>query len=1090
MTLSIIGSGGGGGGKGGGGSQRTPVNERDSLDSIQYVSILDLVSEGEIEGLANGLQSIYFDDTPLQNPDGSFNFKDVQIVTRNGTQAQAYIPGTVGTESEKGVGVIVAQATPIVRTITDTNVDAARITINIPALRRVNSQGDQLGDECRLQISVQNNGGGYTVVIDDTIRGRTDDLFQKDYLVNIDGPFPVDIRVTRITPDSQDANTVNAFSWSSYTEIIYAKLRYPNSALLWTRAAADQFSSIPRRSFMMRGIRVQIPTNATVDPSTGRLIYSGIWNGTFGAAQWTTDPAWILWDLCVEKRFGFGDHIDSAMLTKWDFYEASKYCSELVPNGFGGTEPRFSCTAYVTTSEEAYKLINDLCSVFRAMSYWSAGAVAISQDRPADPAFEFSSANVSQEGFNYSDSSLKTRPNVAVVSFFNNDLRDIDYEVVENADSVNKYGVIRADIEAFGCISRGQANRLGKWLIYAQQEIVAFKAFPDTSIGLRPGKIIKIFDPLKAGSRRAGRVKAATTNAVTVDDTANTNLSFTAGSTLSVILPDGTVQERPITSITNGVIAVSPAFTAAPNVFSMWGIESPTLQSSLWRILTVGEEDGLTFPITAIKYDPSIYAFIENGEPLQVRDTTDLNIIPPAPDNLTGREVLFDSNGLARAKLIISWQSVPGVSQYRIRWRRENDNWTTQTVERVDYEIIDSTAGVYQIEVISIAANLRSSVSPALLTVQAFGKTAPPASPTGMNVLPIDNASAILSWDRSTELDVVLGGKVLIRHSAATTGATWEESQEIVAAAAGGQTQKQVPLLEGTYSIKFEDDSGNRSATAATAVVDLPTPQPRLLVQSYREDQETPPFSGNVTNMIYDSTLDGLILALGEFVDNLPGQWDDLAAGGNWDGLSSSKGSGEYEFGSTYDLGAVYDLNLRRYFRTTPFQVGNLWDDRQGLIDDWLSEIDDVVPDQVNAALLVRSTNDNPSGSPTWTPWREFANAIVRGRAFQFKTIATSESESQNIIIDELGCELELQQRTESSATITSGAAAYAVTYAQPFYQSPAVGVAAYNMNTGDYYTVTSQTRTGFTVSFFNSANTAVSRQFSYTAVGFGREVV
>lgn len=1085
--FSVTGSGGGGGGKsGGGGGQRTPVNERDSLDSIQYFEVLHLISEGEIDGLVDGLKSVYFDNTPLQNPDGSFNFKDVQVVVRNGTQTQSYIPGATEIENEKVVGVAVTQSTPIVRTVTNSGINAVRVTINFPAIRRINNQGDQFGDECRLQIAVQNNGGGYNTVVDDTIRGRTDDLYQKDYLVNIAGPFPVNIRVSRVTPDSVDANTVNAFSWSSYTEISYARLGYPNSALVWIRAAADQFSSIPSCSFVPRGIKVQIPSNATVDRSTGRLIYDGIWNGSFGAAQWTTDPAWVLWDLCVEKRYGFGDHIEASMLSKWDWYEASKYCNELVPDGLGGMEPRFSCTAYISTSEEAYTIINNLCSVFRSMSYWSAGAVAISQDRPADPSFEFSLANVSPEGFSYSDSSLKTRPNVAVVSFFSNELRDIDYEVVENVESVNKYGVIRSDIEAFACISRGQANRLGKWLIHAQQEIISFKALPDSSVGLRPGKIIKVFDPLKAGSRRAGRIKAATTNSVTVDDTANTDILFEDGSTLSVILPDGTVEDRPIISIIEGVITVSPEFSTAPNTFSMWGIESPSLQSSLWRILTVAEEDGLYFPVTAIKYDPSLYRFIENGEALQTRDVTNLNIIPSPPNNIVASEVLFDSNGIARSKLIISWQSVLGVRQYRVRWRRENDNWTTQTVERVDYEILDSIPGIYQIEVFSIASSLRTSTLPAALTVQAFGKTAAPLSPTGINVLPIDEASAILSWDRSTELDVLLGGKVLIRHSASKSDAKWEESQEIVFAAAGGQTQKQVPLLEGTYLIKFEDDSGNRSWSAATASVELPKPQPRLLVKTFREDQETPPFSGNVTNMFYSTELDGLVLSLGETIDSITTNIDTWPS---FDGQSSSKGSGEYEFGSTYDMGGIFDVNLRRYFRTAPYYVGDLWDSRRDNIDAWPS-IDGLQPDQVNATLLVRSTNDDLGSSPLWTPWREFANAIVRGRAFQFKVVATSEAESQNIAIYELGCELELQQRTEFSATLTSGALAYAVTFAQPFYQAPAVGVTAYNMNAGDYYKITNQSRSGFTVSFFDSANTAVSRQFSYTAVGFGREVI
>lgn len=1082
MTILIAGAGGGGGGE-----QRTPVNERPVLNSNQYFNVIDIISEGEIDGLADGMKSIEFDETPLQNADGSFNFSNVQIVTREGTQNQSYVPGTIGTENEVAVGVEVQHAAPVVRTINTAGINAVRVTITVPLLQTFTEEGDTRGSQVGVRIYIQHNGGGYTLAVTDLFERRAAEPYSRDYIINVYGGVPLDIKVERDRPDSTSTNIINAFKWTSYTEIVYAKLRYPNTAYIVVRGAADQFGGVPRRSYMARGIKIQIPSNATVDRSNGRLIYSGIWDGTLGAAQWCTDPAWILWDVCIEKRYGFGDHIDISQLSKWDFYEASRYCSELVADGLGGLEPRFSCTAYITTSEEAYKLINNLASVFRAMSYWSAGAVAISQDRPSDPAFEFSLANVSPEGFSYSSSSMKTRPNVAVVSFFSNELRDIDYEVVEDAESVNRYGVIRADIEAFGCISRGQAHRLGKWLTFARQEVVSFNALIDSSVGLFPGKICKIFDPLKAGGRRSGRIAAATTITVTVDDVASTDLSAGPGSTLSVILPDGTIEERPVVSITGPLISVSPGFTTAPRSFSMWGLESPSLQSSLWRILGVGEEDGISFPVTALEYNPSAYDFIENGDPLEIRDTTNLDGIPSAPSNLTASEILFDSNGIARSKLIVSWRAVAGIAKHRVCWRRQDDNWNVQTVERNDFDILDSIPGVYEIQVYSISSiNMRASASPALATVQAFGKTAAPATPTGLNIIPIDEASAILSWDRSTELDVTLGGKILVRHNVALTGALWEESQEIVAAAAGSQTQKQVPLISGSYLVKFEDDQGNRSAAAATASAALPAPQPRLLVQGYREDQETPPFSGNVTNMIYNATLDGLVLALGVFWDDIPGNidtWTDI------DGESSNKGTGEYEFGSTYDLGGIFDLNLRRYFRTSPFQIGNLWDDQTDLIDTWPS-IDGSALDQVNAALYVRSTNDNPAGSPAWSPWREFANAIVRGRAYQFKMIATSEAESQNIVIDELGCELELQQRTESSATITSGAAAYAVTFAEKFYQAPSVGLTAYNMNTGDYYTVTSQTRSGFTVAFYNSTNAAVSRQFSYTATGYGREIV
>jgi len=363
---------------------------------------------------------------------------------------------------------------------------------------------------------------------------------------------------------------------------------------------------------------------------------------------------------------------------------------------------------------------------------------------------------------------------------------------------------------------------------------------------------------MRAGSRRGGRIYAATTTAITVDDA--TGLP-TSGGTLSVILPDGTVQSRPVLNRSGAVVTVSQAFSAAPNVNSVWIYQTSDLQTSTWRVLAVQEQEGAQYAVSALAYNASKYDYIERGAALQQRDVTNLNVIPPPPTNLGYEEVIYESNGQALVKLIISWKTVVGVTDYRIRWRQQGGNWSSDTVSRPDYEILDIDPDTYEVEVYSISAGLRLSALPAQLTLSAVGKTAPPVAVTGVSLISIDEASAILSWDRSTELDVLLGGKVLIRHNVALTGATWENSQEIVTAAAGSQTQKQVPLLEGTYLLKFEDDGGRRSATATTAVVDLPTPQPRLLIKTYAEDQETPPFSGNVTDMFYNSELDGLILA-------------------------------------------------------------------------------------------------------------------------------------------------------------------------------------------------------------------------------------
>jgi predicted phage tail protein len=980
MTELIAGAGGGGGGKGGGGgAARTPTTERDGLDSRQYAELIELISEGEIAGLKDGLKSIYLDNTPLQNPNGTFNFQNVTVYTREGTQNQDAIPFAGEIEDERGVGVTVRNDGPVTRTITDSQTDAVRITITVPRLEQITNEGDTVGQSFRLQIQIQYNGGGFTTVIDDTVSGRTGDPYQKAYLVNLTGAFPVDVRMVRITGDSNDLRLSNEFTWTSYTEIIYSRLAYPNSALVGIRIDAEQFNSIPQRSYLIRGIKVIIPSNATVDSTTGRLTYAGIWNGTFGAAQWCSDPAWILWDLLSSSRYGLGEHLDTAQLDKWSFFAASQYCSEIVPDGFGGYEPRFSCNVNIQTSEEAYKLINDMCSVFRAMPYWAVGSLTVSQDKPVDPSYLFTLANVTEEGFSYSGSSLKTRPNVAVVSYLDigrfdpstgeqiQGTRDITYEVVEDAEAIAKYGAIKTELSAFACTSRGQAHRIGEWLLYSERysgETVTFATSMDAGVIVRPGQVISIADPVKADARRGGRISSATTTAITVDDA--TGLTA-AGAELSVIMPTGIVETRTIATdgIVGNVITVSTAFSVAPNVNSVWIYQTTNIEASTWRVLGIAEQDGSKYAITALSYNAGKYDYVERDQPLQQRDITDLNIVPEAPTNLTATELLYDAGGIAKSKLVIDWDSVQGVQQYRIRWRPVNGNFTDERIQRLDYEILDTTSGVYEVEVYAIGANLRTSVQPAFLTQQTFGKTAPPADVENASLIPGDQLSGVLTWDRSPDLDVRLGGKVLIRHSTALSGATWEESQEIVAAAAGSQTQKQVPMLEGTYLLKFEDDTGNRSATANTIVADFPEPQPRSLFKQYAEDQEDPPFSGNTVGMFYSLDYDGLILDSGQLIDDMAtdGDFDALLA---IDAVGGVNPLGEYEFGSTWDMGAVYDVNLRRRFVTRPIVPAALWDDKVQLIDEW-PLIDEDNIDTVNAALYVRTTTDDPAVAPLFT---------------------------------------------------------------------------------------------------------------------------
>jgi hypothetical protein len=1098
--------------------QYIPTETTNNLFSTSYGKILDLIGEGEVEGLVGGLQGISLNGTPIQNPDGSLNFDGVSVETRNGTQPQGYIPGFDEVASETGVGVVVTASAPVVRTITAPS-DAVRVTVALPALQQYTDKGDILGASVNLQIAVQHNGGGYSVVIDDTISGRTSQQYERQYRVALSGPFPINIRVSRVTPDSTSSKLANAFSWTSYSSIIYAKLRYPNSALVALRFNAEQFSSVPSRAYRMRLLKVKIPSNATVDSSNGRLIYSGVWNGALGAAQWTSDPAWCLWALLTNNRWGFGDHIDPSNLDKFAFYSASQYASALVPDGFGGLEPRFSCNVYIQTADEAYRLINDLCSVMRCMPYQSEGALTISQDRPTDAQFLFTLANVvGPDFFTYSSSSIKSRPTVAVVRFQNLNLGgEGDYEVVEDAEGIARYGIVTAEIVAFACTSRGQACRLGKWLLHEENrgETVTFTSNLAAGAVVRPGMLIQIADPLRAGARRGGliasalpavdvslldelsdildidgitRVSSQPASAIVLDDA--TGLTMANAPTLSVMLSDGSMQARPVASIAGNVVRVAPPFSTLPELNSVWMFETSNIQASLWRVLSVGENDGVKYPITALAHNASKYDHVERGLALTERDITDLNIAPDAPSNLTGTEVLYEAGSRALAKLQIGWSMVPGASGYRISYREALGNWRIQTASSNSFDIFDTRESSYEILVSSVGIGLLTS-KPAKLLVATYGKTAPPAGVSGASLIPIDQASAILSWTLAPDLDVRLGGRVLIRHSPRLDTPTWGEAVSIIPAASGNQTQKQVPLLEGSYLLKFEDDGGRQSPGVAYVVTDLPQPQTRLLVRRYAEDQESPPFNGNGIDMFYSPYFDALVLGSGALISSHP----SIAAlpsiaGGDTSLTQPVVARGEYEFGSTYSFGGVFDVNIRRRFVTRTLNQIDLIASRPGLLSSW-SSVAGADSGDVDAALLVRTTLGDPDAAPQWSDWHELANGIVRGWGFQFKVVARSYDLAQNIIIDELGADLELQQRIEQSGTVSATAGAYAVTFAERFYDVPNIGVTAYSMNAGDYWVINpaSITRSGFSVTFRDADGAAVARHFNYTAIGFGREV-
>ncbi len=1093
------GGGGKGGGGGGGGQSRTPTEADDSLQSVQYGSVLDLLCEGEIDGIENGNKGIYLDGTPIQSASGADNFQGYTVVTRTGTQAQSYISQQIGTESEESVNVEVLNATPVIRTISDSDVDRVRVTLQVPSLQIIEDDGDIVGHSVDIQIQVQYNSGGYTTVVSDTISGKTSNRYQRDYILTLSGAFPVDIKVVRVSADESSTKRQNQTYWFSYTEIIDEKLRYPNSALAYLRFDSRQFNSIPTRKYLVRGQKIRLPSNATVDTTTylGRVTYAGVWDGTFGAATWCSDPAWCLYDLLTSTRYGAS--IPASSLDKYDFYAISQYCNTLVSNGKGGQEPRFSCNLLINSRDEVYNVIQEMTSLFRGIAYYGAGSLVLLQDKPADSQYLLGSSNVVDGLFVYSGTSQKARHSVATVAWQSYDtLGEVEYEYVEDADAVSKYGIINKDIKALGCYSQGQAHRAGKWALLSEQnltETVTFSVSIDSGIILRPGMVIDIADPMKAGSRRSGRISSATTTAITIDSSNDLSVNLANSPSVSVLMPTGLVETRGIQSIASNVITVTNAFSEAPNANSIWLVQTTDIQSQQYRVLNVVESEDGIIGITALEYNSSIYDAIESDINLTERDISNLSNPPDPVSSIEGVEFLYQDGQNVLSGFDLSWISPKQrVSEFRVKYRIDNDNWSQANTTSPSLRITSTRPGTLYVQITAINyVNRSSEIATAQFTL--LGKTAVPGNVQNLSFEAINANSGRLRWTETVDLDVKVGGKIHIRHSSLTDGtASWSNSVDLIPAKSGSATEAIIPLVEGEVLVKFEDDGGRQSATETSIIIDLPDALDPLVIQTRREDQDAPPFQGTRTNVFYSEEFDALTLDGTTLFDAVV----DVDLLPTFDVIGNVTSSGTYNFVNTLDLGAVFSLDLSRYFVTRGYYPSDLIDSRTNTVDDW-PDWDGGVIDHVNAKLMLRSTPDDPSGSPTWSTWQEFVNGTFKGRAFQFRADLSSTSVDQNILVDELGYEATFQRRTDQSLTaITSGAGAYTVTFAHPFWTGtaslggvnaylPSVGITAQNMATGDYFVVTGVSSTGFTVTFRNAAGTAISRNFNWSAVGYGR---
>ena len=1132
---------------GGGGGTATVIPP--AVQSRQSLNLVEVLSEGEIEGFPSAvgltkgteaynnaaLKDVFFDKTPVVRPSANssnvqnadFNFQRVTFKPRFGTSNQTHIRAVSDIETEVAVNAAVTNAASVTRSITESNIDAVRVTVRFDGLININDEGKNTGVTVDIFILITENDGTVTrfdktqitgttsaggifrqIQIPNSpykISGRSKSAYSRDYRITLreNTQFPIQITVGRESGDSDSERTTDTFRWQSFTKIIDEQRPYPDIAHVYFRFDSEQFPSIPRRLYKIRGVKVKIPHNATVDSTNGRLVYAGTFNGTLTTAtHWTTDPAWILFDLITNSRYGLGEYIAESQLDKYSFYSASVYSSELVDDGEGGQEPRFSCNTVLNKRADAYKTVMALSSVMRGMTSWSAGSLSLTQDRPTDASYLFNLANVTAEGFIYSGTSLKTRSTVVSVSYFDMDNQEPNFETVEDTTAKNKYGIIHKKITGFGCTSRNQARRLGRFILFEEQnstETISFTTGLAEGVVVRPNQVIEVSDPVRAGIRRGGRISSATTTTITVDNTSETDLDSTNNATVSVVMPDGSVEKRDVSSISGAVITVSSAFSSAPNSNSVWILENTTLQTSQWRVISISEEKD-NYAIVATSYNSGKYAFIEDGSPLPVRNITILNEPVAAPSNPTVTEEFFTEGNRARTRLNIDFNTVPRAIDYELRYQVDNGNFQTVRTRSPEVQILDSLNGVYNFELYSVNALLETSAQPTTFSFNALGKTALPADVTGLTAEPISDKLVRLRWNLSTDIDVTHGGRVYVRHSTKTDGTgTFSNATDLISALAGNTTTAEVPYLEGEYILKFQDDGGRFSAGETSVVIDLPDNLAPLIALTRREDLDTPKFQGTKTNVAFDAVTNSLNLTGTGLFDAITNF--DLES--SIDDIGGIAPLGTYEFGgaagaSFLDLGAVFSLDLKRHFLTEAFFPSDLFDAISDI--DARVDFDGLTATKVNAEMLVSVTQDNPTtGSPTYTAFQTFANGTYKGRGFKFKVNLTSNDPDQDIKVSQLGYTASFQRRTEqSTTTIASGAGAKAVTFTNTFFTGtsaiggvnsnlPSIGITAQNMASGDYFVLSSITGSGFTVHFKNSSNASIDRNFTYQAVGFGK---
>ncbi|HEI1607727.1 TPA: host specificity protein J [Escherichia coli] len=720
------------GAKGGGGSSHTPVEQPDDLLSVAKLKMLIAVSEGEIQGDLTA-QNIFLNDTPLANDSGEYNFSGVKWEFRKGTQDQTYIAGMPQVDNELAVGTTVTTTAPWTRQFTNLSLDAIRIKLSLPVQYLYKDNGDMVGTVTEYAIDLSTDGGAWKTVVNGKFDGKTTTEYQRDHRIDLPkSTSGWSVRVRRITADASGSNSklVNAFKVFSYAEVIDSKLRYPLTALLYVEVDSSQFNgSAPKVTCKIKGKLIKVPDN--YDPKT--RTYSGSWSGGFKMA-WSNNPAWIFYDLVLDEIYGMGTRVDASMVDKWALYSIAQYCDEMVSDGAGGTEPRFTCNVFIQSQEDAWQVLNDLAAVFRGITFWGNDQIYVQADVPQDDVdWVYNASNVIDGLFTYAGGSYKNRYSSCLVSWSDPQNHYSDtVEGVYDSALVERYDVRQTSLTAIGCTSQSEAHRRGRWVLLsnAKDGTVSFGVGLDGYIPL-PAEIIGVADPFRSGKENGGRISAANGRQITLDR----EIDYAAKDRLVVNLPDGKAQTRTISAVSadKKTVTVATAFSQVPVAGAVWAIDSDNLAIQYFRVTSIAANDDSTggFTITAVQHDPNKYRYIDDGVRVESPPITVTPIsVLSAPKNIVVTESDHVSQGLTVASLDVSWDKVEGAIRYVAQWRKDNGDWINVPVTSAQgFSVQGIYSGSYDVRVRALNAQDTSSPWGYGETTYLSGKTGKPGTP-------------------------------------------------------------------------------------------------------------------------------------------------------------------------------------------------------------------------------------------------------------------------------------------------------------------------------------------------------------------------